>query len=77
MLDKYFFRLNDYKKLYDCFLNYFLSMEDVASSVAEPAPGINFDAAPATPAPTLLLKICTEWAINCYVLCHFSIPNHV
>jgi hypothetical protein len=20
-------------------------------------------------------KICTEWGINCYILCHFSIPN--
>jgi hypothetical protein len=25
----------------------------------------------------LLLKILTEWVINCYILCHFSIPNHV
>jgi hypothetical protein len=24
-----------------------------------------------------LLKILTEWVINCYILCHFSIPNHV
>jgi hypothetical protein len=25
----------------------------------------------------ILLKIGTEWVINCYILCHFSIPNHV
>jgi hypothetical protein len=25
----------------------------------------------------ILLKIWTEWVINCYILCHFSIPNHV
>jgi hypothetical protein len=25
----------------------------------------------------LLLKIWTEWVINCYILCQFSIPKHV
>jgi hypothetical protein len=25
----------------------------------------------------LLLKIWTEWVINCTILCHFSSPNHV
>jgi hypothetical protein len=25
----------------------------------------------------ILLKIRTEWVINCKILCHFSIPNHV
>jgi hypothetical protein len=25
----------------------------------------------------ILLKIWTEWVINCYILCHFSISNHV
>jgi hypothetical protein len=25
----------------------------------------------------LLLKILTEWVRNCYILCSFSIPNHV
>jgi hypothetical protein len=24
-----------------------------------------------------LLKIWTEWVINCYIVCHFSIPYHV
>jgi hypothetical protein len=79
------------------------------TSVAEPhnfyvapAPGKNFDAAPAAPAPILLyskakflkwthaetmlsydsvrfvlVKIWTEWVMNCYILFDFSIPNYV
>jgi hypothetical protein len=27
--------------------------------------------------PFILLKILTEWVINCYILCHFLIPNYV
>jgi hypothetical protein len=25
----------------------------------------------------ILLKILTEWVINCYILCHFSISNTI
>jgi hypothetical protein len=25
----------------------------------------------------ILLKIWSEWVINCFILCHFFIPNHV